>query len=125
MKVVLPFAVLLYASFLRFYVPPVQGYFADIRINRYRNESISTRERQVQNVSHTQSFGFGVRVLLKGTWGFAASGVVSPEEVRRVTREAIEIALRMETDKETKKHLENAVGYMDHVECLKDSSKCR
>ena len=40
-------------------------------------------------------------------------------------REAIEIALRMETDKETKKRLENAVGYMDHVECLKDSSKCR
>src|SRR2546426_323943 len=66
--------------------------YADIRINRYRNESISTRERQVQNVSHTQSFGFGVRVLLKGTWGFAASGRVSPEEVRGVAREAIEIA---------------------------------
>ena len=29
-KVVLPFAVLLYASFLRFYVPPVREYFADM-----------------------------------------------------------------------------------------------
>ncbi len=65
---------------------------ADIRINRYRSESVSTREQQVQNVSRSQSFGFGVRVLLKGTWGFAASRVVTPAEVERVTRTAIEIA---------------------------------
>src|SRR6266487_4280582 len=50
--------------------------YADIRINRYRNESIFTREQQVQNVSRTQSFGFGARVLVKGAWGFAASHVV-------------------------------------------------
>ena len=41
--------------------------YADIRINRYRTESISTREKQVQNVSRSQNFGFGVRVLFKGT----------------------------------------------------------
>ena len=28
--------------------------YADIRINRYRNEQISTREKQVQNVSRSQ-----------------------------------------------------------------------
>jgi TldD protein len=66
--------------------------YADIRINRYRNEQIRTREKQVQNVSRTQSFGFGVRVLFKGTWGFASSSNVSPEEVRRITRQAVEIA---------------------------------
>jgi TldD protein len=66
--------------------------YADIRINRYRNESIFTREERVQNVSRTQSFGFGVRVLIKGAWGFAASNVVTPESVRRVTDQAVEIA---------------------------------
>ena len=66
--------------------------YADIRINRYRLEAISTRERQVQTVSSGQNFGFGVRVLVKGTWGFAASPIVTPEEVGRVTREAIAIA---------------------------------
>lgn len=66
--------------------------YADIRINRYRNEQISTREKQVQNVSRSQNFGFGVRVLFKGTWGFASSRDVSPEEVRRLTRQAVEIA---------------------------------
>jgi TldD protein len=66
--------------------------YADIRINRYRFESISTREQQVQNVSRSQSFGFGVRALVKGTWGFASSRIVTPEEVRRVTGQAVEIA---------------------------------
>lgn len=66
--------------------------YADIRINRYRFESVSTREQQVQNLSRTQSFGFGVRVLHKGTWGFAASRDVTEAEVRRVTGAAVEIA---------------------------------
>src|SRR5262245_10073829 len=66
--------------------------YADIRINRYRNESIFTREQQVQNVSRSQDFGFGVRVLVKGAWGFAASNVLMPESVRRITEQAVEIA---------------------------------
>src|SRR6266511_1549430 len=66
--------------------------YADIRINRYRNESIFTREERVQNVSRTQSFGLGVRVLVKGAWGFAASHIVKPESTRRITGQAVEIA---------------------------------
>ena len=66
--------------------------YADIRINRYRNESIATREQQVEQVSRTQSFGFGVRVLHGGAWGFAASREVTPETVRRMTEEALAIA---------------------------------
>lgn len=66
--------------------------YADIRINRYRFESVATREQQVQQVARNQSFGFGVRALVKGTWGFAASRSVTPEEVRRVSQQAVEIA---------------------------------
>jgi len=66
--------------------------YADIRINRYRNESVSTREERVQNVSRTQSFGCGVRVLVRGAWGFAASHVVDAKSVRRLTEQAVEIA---------------------------------
>jgi TldD protein len=66
--------------------------YADIRINRYRNESIATREQQVQNVSRGQNFGFGVRVLYKGTWGFASSRSVTPADVRRITQQAVDIA---------------------------------
>ena len=66
--------------------------YADIRINKYRIESLRTRERQVRAVAKGQNFGFGVRVLVKGTWGFAASPLVTAKEVGRVTREAIDIA---------------------------------
>src|SRR5215203_6210401 len=66
--------------------------YADIRINRYRLEAVNTRERQVLNVSSGQNFGFGVRVLVNGTWGFAGSPLVTADEVQRVTREAIDIA---------------------------------
>ena len=47
--------------------------YADIRISRYRRESIATRERQVQNVSRSTSYGLGLRVLVNGAWGFAAT----------------------------------------------------
>src|SRR5713226_8101146 len=66
--------------------------YADIRINRYRSESITTREQQVQNIARNQDFGFGVRVLVKGTWGIAASSIVTADEIRRVTQAAVDIA---------------------------------
>ncbi len=66
--------------------------YADIRINRYRRENIFTREQRVQNVSRTTDFGFGVRVLLKGAWGFAASPLMTADSVKRITEEAIAIA---------------------------------
>ncbi|CAN5256947.1 TldD/PmbA family protein [soil metagenome] len=66
--------------------------YADIRISKYRIESLSAREREVQAVAKGQNYGFGVRVLVKGTWGFAASPLVTTKEVERVTREAIDIA---------------------------------
>lgn len=66
--------------------------YADIRINKYRIESLRTREREVQAVARGQNSGFGVRVLIKGTWGFAASPLVTLEEVVRVAQEACEIA---------------------------------
>lgn len=66
--------------------------YADIRIVRLRNQSVSTREKRVTDVSDSSSFGFGVRVLVDGTWGFAASNMVAKDEAVRVTREAILVA---------------------------------
>ncbi|MGH2568825.1 MAG: TldD/PmbA family protein, partial [Bacteroidota bacterium] len=66
--------------------------YADIRIARYRTQSVATRERRVLNVSNNESYGFGVRVIVNGTWGFAASQNVTVEEIRSVTRAAVNIA---------------------------------
>ena len=66
--------------------------YADIRVNQYRRESIATRERQVQNVSRSTSRGLGLRVLVNGAWGFAATNQVEPSAARRVADEAVAIA---------------------------------
>ena len=66
--------------------------YADARIGRYRRQSINTRERQVTNVSDTESYGIGVRALIGGSWGFAATSDMSRDGVQKVAREAARIA---------------------------------
>jgi TldD protein len=66
--------------------------YADIRINRYRNQFIFTRDRRVQNIVNTEDYGFGIRVIVDGTWGFASSNVVTKEEMARVAAQAAGIA---------------------------------
>ena len=43
--------------------------YADVRVGRYRRQSISTRERQITGVSDTESYGLGVRTLVNGAGG--------------------------------------------------------
>lgn len=66
--------------------------YADIRISRHKNQNIRTREDRVQTVSNMESYGFGVRVLVDGTWGFAASQTVSKDNIADVTKRAVRIA---------------------------------
>ncbi len=66
--------------------------YADIRINRYRVQFIFTRDRRVQNIVNTEDYGFGIRVIVDGTWGFSSSSVVTKEEIARVTAQAAAIA---------------------------------
>jgi len=66
--------------------------YADVRISRNRVQSINTRERRVQGLSDNETFGFGVRTLVGGAWGFAASSDLTRDEVARVARQAAEQA---------------------------------
>ncbi|HEU4561329.1 MAG TPA: TldD/PmbA family protein [Longimicrobium sp.] len=63
--------------------------YADVRINRNRTQSVSTREQQITGFADTETFGFGVRVLANGAWGFVASRDLNLQEVERAAREAV------------------------------------
>lgn len=71
--------------------------YADIRINRYKSQSVSAendrkgRER-VTSLRESEDFGFGIRVLYDGAWGFSSSNVVTKEEVERISARAVQIA---------------------------------
>lgn len=66
--------------------------YSDIRICKNRNQRISTREDRIQGISDSDDLGFGVRVLINGTWGFASSAFVSEKEVIKTAEIACEIA---------------------------------
>ncbi|MFZ6000497.1 MAG: TldD/PmbA family protein, partial [Bacteroidota bacterium] len=66
--------------------------YADVRIGRYLNQFISTRESRVQNIVNTESFGVGVRVIANGTWGFASTNNVTADGVKKATERAVAIA---------------------------------
>ncbi len=63
--------------------------YADIRISTNRRQFVATREAIVAGVQDSETSGFGVRVLVGGTWGFAASREVTADEVVRVARVAV------------------------------------
>ena len=47
---------------------------------------------EVPGVADSESFGFGIRVLAEGTWGFASSYDVSNDAIARAAAQAVEIA---------------------------------
>jgi TldD protein len=66
--------------------------YADIRIADYRTQALRAREARIISVSDDESRGFGVRVIVNGTWGFASSSQLDQAEVVRVARRAAELA---------------------------------
>ncbi|MGC3945188.1 MAG: TldD/PmbA family protein [Chryseolinea sp.] len=66
--------------------------YTDIRIGRYLNQFITTRENKVQNIVNSESFGVGIRVIVNNTWGFASTNTVTVEGVRKATERAAAIA---------------------------------
>src|SRR5215211_4121458 len=55
--------------------------YADVRFVRNRNQNVSTREQRVSGVSDNETYGFGIRTLVTGAWGFAASRDLTKDEV--------------------------------------------
>ena len=80
--------------------------YADIRFTRNRSQSLTIRNGQIAtgggrfggdgfggrgSGGTVETYGFGVRVIHGGVWGFASSPLVTPEEIAR-GRDRTEIA---------------------------------
>ncbi|MGV8959723.1 MAG: TldD/PmbA family protein [Stenotrophomonas sp.] len=66
--------------------------YCDVRIGRYLRQFVITREDKVQNVVNAESTGAGIRVLVDGAWGFAATNDLSPAGVVKAAQQAAAIA---------------------------------
>ncbi len=66
--------------------------FADMRIVEERINRVVVQRRSLKMISDEETFGFGVRVLLRGAWGFASSTRLDRDEVARTAEQAVAIA---------------------------------
>jgi TldD protein len=66
--------------------------YADIRIVDSRQQVVSVKNGNVDGIGDQDSQGFGVRVLVDNSWGFASSAFLSKEEIERVAALAVKIA---------------------------------
>lgn len=66
--------------------------YADVRIGRYLTQAIMAREAKIQNIANSESYGVGIRVLVAGTWGFAATNDVTKEGMVKCAARAVSLA---------------------------------
>ena len=66
--------------------------YVDVRIGRYLNQFLSTRERRVDSITNTESYGMGIRVLANGCWGFAATDKLTTDNIAKTAALAVQIA---------------------------------
>ncbi|MCX6205670.1 MAG: TldD/PmbA family protein [Bacteroidetes bacterium] len=66
--------------------------YTDVRIGRYLNQFVVTREDRVENIVNTESFGIGIRVIANGSWGFAATDNLDTDSIAKTAALAVSIA---------------------------------
>ena len=66
--------------------------YADVRIGRYLNQFLTTRETRVESISNTESYGMGIRVIANGSWGFAAIDNLTEDTIAKAAASAVQIA---------------------------------
>lgn len=66
--------------------------YTDVRIGRYLNQFVVTREDKVQNIVNTESYGMGIRVIANGGWGFAATDKLDNDGIAKAAELAVAIA---------------------------------
>jgi TldD protein len=107
--------------------------YADCRFTRNVNDSLTVRDRVVGGGGfgggfgggggggggfggggYTASAGFGVRVIHSGVWGFASSPLTTEDEVRRITKAAIDVAKASAIARKTEVKLAPTPAYTDY-----------
>ena len=76
--------------------------YADLRWVEETHEELIVQNGQVHHVSTSESEGVCIRVLLRGTWGYAASSRFDREGLRQTADKALEMARAIAQDSQGK-----------------------
>jgi TldD protein len=67
--------------------------YSDFRLTRFKTQVITANNENIGDIKIEDTFGFSVRVLIDGKWGFAASTILSFVELERITNIACDISI--------------------------------
>ena len=65
---------------------------AELRVERIKTQYVTTRNSGVESIADDATKGLGVRVIVDGSFGFAATVATTPEEAAASARRAVQIA---------------------------------
>ncbi|MDQ3956259.1 MAG: TldD/PmbA family protein [Actinomycetota bacterium] len=65
--------------------------YADARVVETDSESLSVKGSVIESLDRSISAGIGVRVLVSGAWGYAASSSLEPSEIANLAGRAVEV----------------------------------
>ena len=65
---------------------------ADFRLERIREQTLRLHDARLESAHEGVTSGFGVRVVVDGSWGFAAGVDLTGDEAARVAAQAVEVA---------------------------------
>lgn len=66
--------------------------YADARVVHEDEESLTVRNQEMEGIDRSSSHGLGIRVLVNGYWGFAATARLEGAEIARTAQLAVAIA---------------------------------
>ena len=66
--------------------------YADVRYDHALHESLVAEQGRVSSISLSESAGVGIRVLMKGSWGFASTPHLTRASLNRTIAQAIGLA---------------------------------
>jgi len=66
--------------------------YADVRVLDVRERFLSTKNGQAAQVREAQSWGLGIRTIVDGAWGFAATDELQRESVEQTAARAVEVS---------------------------------
>ncbi|HEX9102919.1 MAG TPA: TldD/PmbA family protein [Polyangia bacterium] len=66
--------------------------WADVRFERVRQRSLSSEDDHLVHAGDEESWGVGIRAIVDGAWGFAASWQTERDAVAKTARDAVAVA---------------------------------
>lgn len=92
--------------------------YADIRIGEILDENLTVKNGVPEETNLLQTKGFGIRAMIKGAWGFAASIDLTRKEVSEVAHKAVAIAKASAKVKKKAVSLKKATAIEDRYSTL-------